>query len=1439
MGFDNDCILNIQSLAGEYFCPVCHLLVYPNEALQAQCTHLYCKPCLTYVVSTTHACPYDGYRVTEADSKPLLESNKALADTIGKIQVHCLYYRTGCTWQGPLSDCTSHCSTCAFGESPVQCNRCGIQIVHRQVQEHAQNCPGVQSQATQAGAGENVTSTGSGAASEQGQTAGQTAAPASQTQETQASGPSVSTQDTNQQANSAMQPQAAQATVPTPEQWYQQQQQYQQQYQQYYQQYPVYDPYQQHYQYYYQYPQAVQQYQQPPMQTYGQAQTQPQLQAQQQGQLHVQPYPQSQAQAPMQAAQPQAQPQAQPGVNTQPQVQSAGQAQSQMQAQSQGPQSIAVPYNQSQPLSQAQPYAQPQPVPQRVPVPQYQQAQTQAQHPYPQPYPQSQTQHYSQPQVPAQPHSQPNPQAVAFPPSQVNQPGNAGAQLQAQNAVTGYQSYPQPQLHSQAQVGAAHQIPNTGAQQQPQYPGQMQGQFPPQASQIRPPQAYTVVPGQHQPAMLSAQGQTPSGPPAQQLPVYPHAQQAGYPFQQRPGVQPAQHAPPQQYVQQQSFPGQGFFMQGQLQPQAPSQIQLQPPLPPQTQQNYLPPHGAPPNMGQSHACRQMVPQGAGPYGQGAGPAGSGDVRPTPSQPYPMRTNSQLSASEQQTVHAQSSLKTSGGEKLHDHVVDKGAHNQRDRIEEARDMVGASAAGSHVDEMKKVKSENGMVDAVDGNESKRDISMVSGNKLPGSNQVPGTQLKSVETSVQECKPGTNENTVGGVSEPSLGGGTHKSAAENSKDFEKAEAQELKHIDRGQVGGPVSASMLPQSHLPPQGHSSNSFPPIDQGRNQLQPMHYGSSAQQRPGLPSMPQSMPHPGNSQQSALRGHPPNQLRPQGPGHVPPRPPFNGVDNSKPPIVNNPPHENPPGGILGPGSAGAIARPASVGQYQGHVPPYQAGQPQNPRGEPFGGPSLAARPCAFDSHGSMGGRDPLYRPDMVQQRPTFPADLEKFPVQRPGYFDDRLPDSHSHAPMERGPYGLAPSGVRPDAVKFNGPLTHDPVHAPGMRDERFRPFPEEHLKPFPHREFEDDLRKFPRPPHLEAGPSKFGTQFPSSRPLDQGPHQFSVDGLIRPFEKGPHGLDHDSGLKVASGVGSGPSRFLPSLHPSDVGERGRPLDFPDDIGRADLGQRRGPGFGQHRMDGLLPRSPGRDYGSFPSRTFGGYRDIDGNESRSFEGSKPYTFPGEPFVKSGHESRFPVPPNHLHRSELDGPGNLRMGDHFFGDPHRRDMLPGHLRRGEHMGPRNLHLGEGAAFSRSAGPSRLGEPPLAGNLPQHLPFVESFGGEKPGQSFVGEPGYRGSYSFPRYSRDGGFYPGEMESFDNPRKRKPGSIMCRICKIECGTVEGLDLHSQSREHQRKAMDVVLSIKQQNKKKKTSKDQASAEEGRDGEKPKASSFENRAIKR
>lgn len=63
----------------------------------------------------------------------------------------------------------------------------------------------------------------------------------------------------------------------------------------------------------------------------------------------------------------------------------------------------------------------------------------------------------------------------------------------------------------------------------------------------------------------------------------------------------------------------------------------------------------------------------------------------------------------------------------------------------------------------------------------------------------------------------------------------------------------------------------------------------------------------------------------------------------------------------------------------------------------------------------------------------------------------------------------------------------------------------------------------------------------------------------------------------------------------------------------------------------------------------------------------------------------------------------------------------------------------------------------------------------------------------------------------FQGNMETFDNPRKRKPTSMgWCRLCKVDCETMEGLDLHSQTREHQDMAMEMVLNIKQQNAKKK-----------------------------
>ncbi|KAH9626611.1 hypothetical protein KSS87_005462 [Heliosperma pusillum] len=1293
MGFENDCILNIQSLAGEYFCAVCRTLVYPNEAMQAPCTHLYCKPCLTYVVSTTHACPYDGYRVTEADSKPLLESNKTLADTIGKIQVHCLYYRTGCTWQGPLSDSTAHCSTCAFGESAVLCNRCGIQLKHRQVQEHAQNCSGAQTQVQQPGGVQDNSSVGSAAVPDQTQTGG----PTSQAQVTQAMTSVVSNQDASQTANPATQPQAAPAATPTPEQLYQQQQlQYQQQYQQYYQQYPGYDPYQQNYQYYYQYPQAAQQnpqvYGQPQPQGYGQAQTQPVVQAQQQ--VQVQP------QIPSQVAQPPLQPHSQPAVNpqaqvpygsqAQPQMPAQGQTQPQMPPQGQAPQPHANPYNQPQPYAQPQTQPQPQAYAQPVPQQQYPQTHPPMQHHHTQPYPQPQTQQpYLHPQPQVQP--QPNLQAHAHPPP-------PSAQLQTSNAVTGYQSFPQ------AQAGVGHPMHTASAQ----YPTQMPGQFPLQTAQMRPPQSYSNVPNQQQPAMLSAQGQGQgqgqplSGPSTQQLPVYPHTQQPGYPFQQRPSVQAAQQGVPQQYSQQQSYPGQGPYMQHQ-----PSQ------MPPQSQQSYGQPPSAQPNVANQYAGRPMgVQTVAHPYAQAAGfPGGAPQVRPPQlSQNHPMKTNSQMPSAEQQATQSQ---RVSGGEKLHDPMLEKGAHGQIDPSKEARDMAMASSAGQRGDDTKS-KANNGLAVNADGNIS--------------------------ENHVQEGKP----RTKGDQGEPPSGD-AGKSGSEDPRD-----GQDSKH----------TANNVAEGSDPPS---------LPKSQPKQQPMTYGSSAQHKPGVAAKSHSMTHPVNSQQSALHGHHSSQLRPQGPGQAPP---------------SAFPLENPPGGIPSSGASGLMGRPGNVNHHQGNLPPHQAGQPQKPPGDPLiGSPFMGHRPGASR------------------------YEIEKFAAQKSGHFDGRQPDSLPH-------------GIRPGTMEFAGPSAHESMLAPGMRDERGMPFVEEHLKRFPHREFEDDFRKLPRPSQLEAGPSNYGPRFPSG-PLDHGSHMFGGDGMLRPFDKEPHGFDREHAFKL-EGVGSGPSR-LPHFHPKD-GERTHA--FPDDdMRRADFrrtdlsGPPPGPGFGRHHMDGLLPRSPGRDYPGFPSRPFG-------NDSRSFEGSKPFNFPGEPFGKPHHESRFPGPP----RGDLDVRGNFRLGEHLG---QNEDLMPGHLRRGGHLGFRGL-----SEFGHP-GELSLMDPPLSGNFLPHNPFGESFGGEKTGLR-AGEHGFRGGFGFPHFGHDGGFHPRDTEAFDNLRKRKPGSIMCLICKVECGTVEGLDLHSQSREHQRKARDMVLSIKQQNKKKqKVSKDQASIGEGRGGGRPKNMGFQGRGNKR
>ncbi|XP_057483435.1 uncharacterized protein LOC130770137 isoform X1 [Actinidia eriantha] len=705
MGFDNECIVNIQSLAGEYFCPVCRLLVYPNEALQSQCTHLYCKPCLAYVVGTTRACPYDGYLVTEADSKPLIESNKALAETIGKIAVHCLYHRSGCHWQGPLSECNSHCSGCAFGNSPVVCNRCGIQIVHRQVQEHAQNCPGVQFLPQQPDGAQDAapptTATPANAKQTQTNPPGELT---SQTQTSQTVAAPQTGQDFNpQNVTNSQAPAVAPAAVPTPEQWYQQQ------YQLYYQQYPGSDLYQPPYQNYYPYQQQVaQQYQQHAPHVPGQHQ--PQVHSQPPAQTNLQPQPQvqphaqppSQTQPPQAQIQPHAQPQ--PGqhvqaplaahapVNPQHQLHPAVQPPTQMQLQVHPP-PHGHPHPQPHPQTQPQPYAGPQAHPQPHPIQphsqqhmqiaQYQLPQSQAQHAQPQiqPQPHSQVhpQHQSLPQQQPPTHLQsqpqaplPNPHPQLQPPPQLSQP-QTQSQHPPAHAATGNQSYPQHQAHQQMQLGAQHPPPMHPQSGPIPHPVQVPGQFPQQPPQMRLPQSHPPMPNQQRPVLLSPHGQVPNAPSLQQQPIHPHAQQPGHHGQQHSLTQPMQQPVPQQHVQhRQPFPGQTPVpYQNQLHPHDnlvqqphPMQSQLRPQGPPHTlqqnslgymssQPNVAPSHGFPPHQSQNYAARPMMPNHgiqSQPFPQtptaftGATqvrPPQFGANQPLTNQTYPLRINNQL------------------------------------------------------------------------------------------------------------------------------------------------------------------------------------------------------------------------------------------------------------------------------------------------------------------------------------------------------------------------------------------------------------------------------------------------------------------------------------------------------------------------------------------------------------------------------------------------------------------------------------------------------------------------------------------------------------------------------------------------------------------------------------------------------------------------------
>ncbi|XP_024965360.1 uncharacterized protein LOC112505682 isoform X2 [Cynara cardunculus var. scolymus] len=589
MGFDNDCIINIHSVAPEYFCPVCRTLVYPNEALEAQCSHLYCKPCLVHIASGAQTCPYDGNSVTEAGAKPVTVINRTLADAIGKIAVRCLYHRSGCMWQGPLSECIIHRSGCAFGDSQVLCMKCQIQIAHRQAEEHAQICnvnvmnPEVQDRPKNVWG---AATSGAAVSSDQSKTAIQGEATSGHLQASQI----TPADNLNELAMANPQPQALPAMVMSTSQWYQPQ--YQQVYAQMY-------PYSL---------EATQPFNQAPLQVQGPAKSQAHAQLQPQSQVvvqqqvqssmhmenqaHVLPLPQAQAnlhplkQAPSQV---QARPHisfsgqhgpplypqaAMPGpngtqaqLNPQQQIQQASLPHVQIQTHNQ---LLAHCHMPPQLSSQAPSLAVQGHAQQHMQVPQFQHSLSQMHHPRPYPWhPDSQSQ--SQPHTQGHPQSQSCPQlqhphiqqVLQFPPQQhphslqvlqapPQQHPHAQQVLQAppqQHPHAQQVLQAPPQQHPHAQQVQVH--PSTGFVP----PVQVSSQFVRPIVYLRPLEP---------PQKLPSRGQSPGIPPVQQH-TDPHSQ-PGLPVQQHPVTCQVQQPLPQQYVQlPQMFAGcTSGLLQGQL-----------------------------------------------------------------------------------------------------------------------------------------------------------------------------------------------------------------------------------------------------------------------------------------------------------------------------------------------------------------------------------------------------------------------------------------------------------------------------------------------------------------------------------------------------------------------------------------------------------------------------------------------------------------------------------------------------------------------------------------------------------------------------------------------------------------------------------------------------------------------------------------------------------
>lgn len=713
----------------------------------------------------------------------------------------------------------------------------------------------------------------------------------------------------------------------------------------------------------------------------------------------------------------------------------------------------------------------------------------------------------------------------------------------------------------------------------------------------------------------------------------------------------------------------------------------------------------------------------------------------------------------------------------------------------------------------------------------------------------TDLKSTDPVV---KPMMKEEDVENTLKNSSNSKSGKVVAEDKKDVLKVEPEKMKNstVEDKDVGGSLQKKSPLQAVERHEGQGGDLVKDAASGSDGASKVVPTPSSQVlRSPAPGGEVKSPYSRSVQVQGhqLPGPPPlSQVPPPGPPHQTQE--FGASQtHSRPQVPGDPLHL--PGSI--PGSAIPLGRgPNQYGpnQQSSELRSLAPQRPYNPgpfgafrlsQGEPTGAESSGVlQPRAFNLHGGMMARPTPHGPEM-------------FSNQRPDFMDSRGPDPHFAGSSEHGAHSF---GIHPNMTRMNDSHGFDSLSTLGPRDERFNPFP---AGPNPRAEFEDDLKQFPRPfdrglhglkyhtgLKMDSGvgsvPSRSLSPYNGGGANDGGDqlgwHRGDAFGRMDPTRGhldflGP-GLGYDRrrmdslasrspirehpGISLRGFVGPGPD----DIHGRELRRFGEPFDssfhesrfsmLPGHLRRGEFEGPRNMGMGDHLRNDLI----GRDGFSGPLRWGEHMGDLHGHFHL-----------GEPVGFGAH-------PHHARIREIGGPGSFDS----FG-------------RGD--GPSFPHLGEPgfrSRFSSHGFPTGDGiftvkflsllfflfiyflniKYKLAVNLFRNLIhtlmdlYKEVLLSRSADNDYL-DLFYQGClFIFSvlisiyliylllfNYSVVG--FLQEDLAFDKSRKRKlPTMGWCRICKVDCETVEGLELHSQTREHQKMAMDMVVAIKQNAKKQK-----------------------------